>query len=573
MEIQSIVENITINIDGQDIDVPKGINIIEAVKLAGKGKEVPHYCYHPKLSIAGNCRMCMVEMGMPMRDRGTGEAVLDENGVQKIGWMPKPTIACATNASPGMHIRTNSEMVKESRNGVTEFLLINHPLDCPICDQAGECRLQEFSAEHGRGYSRFIEQKNVKPKRTKLGARVTLDDERCILCSRCVRFSKEIAGEDVLGFVDRGTYSTLTCYPGKGLEHNYSLNTVDICPVGALTSTDFRFKMRVWFLKRTNSICTESSIGANTEIWSREGKIYRITPRRNDAVNDTWMTDSGRELFKASESDDRLTHYTIEGVHQTDAETAQAAAELLKAGDVALIGSASSSVEEQFFYRMMADRCGASVSLVNHTGSGDGILLSEERTPNLRGALLNGLITQLPEAELSLLAGEINSGAIKTLVVVNEDVTKLGISSDLLAKVKLVYFGTHANAVSQVANVVCPSLMVYEKDGSFVNQSFRLQKFKAAVPGPRGIQSDITVLEKIVAALGDEKPCALTIDVAWQRIAEQVSAFAELSWRGISDEGVALDPAPFIDLPFVETKNLKFDPVAFKEAQAAATQA
>ena len=573
MEIQSIVENITINIDGQDIDVPKGINIIEAVKLAGKGKEVPHYCYHPKLSIAGNCRMCMVEMGMPMRDRGTGEAVLDENGVQKIGWMPKPTIACATNASPGMHIRTNSEMVKESRNGVTEFLLINHPLDCPICDQAGECRLQEFSAEHGRGYSRFIEQKNVKPKRTKLGARVTLDDERCILCSRCVRFSKEIAGEDVLGFVDRGTYSTLTCYPGKGLEHNYSLNTVDICPVGALTSTDFRFKMRVWFLKRTNSICTESSIGANTEIWSREGKIYRITPRRNDAVNDTWMTDSGRELFKASESDDRLTHYTIEGVHQTDAETAQAAAELLKAGDVVLIGSASSSVEEQFFYRMMADRCGASVSLVNHTGSGDGILLSEERTPNLRGALLNGLITQLPEAELSLLAGEINSGAIKTLVVVNEDVTKLGISSDLLAKVKLVYFGTHANAVSQVANVVCPSLMVYEKDGSFVNQSFRLQKFKAAVPGPRGIQSDITVLEKIVAALGDEKPSALTIDVAWQRIAEQVSAFAELSWRGISDEGVALDPAPFIDLPFVETKNLKFDPVAFKEAQAATTQA
>ena len=573
MEIQSIVENITINIDGQDIDVPKGINIIEAVKIAGKGKEVPHYCYHPKLSIAGNCRMCMVEMGMPMRDRGTGEAVLDENGVQKIGWMPKPTIACATNASPGMHIRTNSEMVKESRNGVTEFLLINHPLDCPICDQAGECRLQEFSAEHGRGYSRFIEQKNVKPKRTKLGARVTLDDERCILCSRCVRFSKEIAGEDVLGFVDRGTYSTLTCYPGKGLEHNYSLNTVDICPVGALTSTDFRFKMRVWFLKRTNSICTESSIGANTEIWSREGKIYRITPRRNDAVNDTWMTDSGRELFKASESDDRLTHYTIEGVHQTDAETAQAAAELLKTGDVALIGSASSSVEEQFFYRMMADRCGASVSLVNHTGSGDGILLSEERTPNLRGALLNGLITQLPEAELSLLAGEINSGAINTLVVVNEDVTKLGISSDLLAKVKLVYFGTHANAVSQVANIVCPSLMVYEKDGSFVNQSFRLQKFKAAVPGPRGIQSDITVLEKIVVALGDEKPSALTIDVAWQRIAEQVSAFAEFSWRGISDEGVALDPAPFIDLPFVETKNLKFDPVAFKEAQAAATQA
>lgn len=573
MEIQSIVENITINIDGQDIDVPKGINIIEAVKLAGKGKEVPHYCYHPKLSIAGNCRMCMVEMGMPMRDRATGEAVLDENGVQKIGWMPKPTIGCATNASPGMHIRTNSEMVKESRNGVTEFLLINHPLDCPICDQAGECKLQEFSAEHGRGYSRFIEQKNVKPKRTKLGSRVTLDDERCILCSRCVRFSKEVAGEDVLGFVDRGTYSTLTCFPGKELEHNYSLNTVDICPVGALTSTDFRFKMRVWFLKRTNSICTESSVGANTEIWSREGKIYRITPRRNDAVNDTWMTDSGRELFKASESDERLTHYTIEGVHKTDAETAQAAADLLKSGDVALVGSANSSVEEQFFYRLIADRCGASVTLVSHTGEGDGLLLSEDRTPNLRGALLNGLITTLPKADLASLAADINSGAVNTLAVVNEDVTKLGLSSELLAKVKIVYFGTHANEVSQVANVVCPSLMVYEKDGSFVNQSFRLQKFKAAVPGPRGVQSDISVLEKIVAILGDEKPSALTIDVAWERIADKMSAFEGLSWRGISDEGVALDPKQFIDLPFVETKNLKFDPVAFKEAQAASTEA
>jgi NADH-quinone oxidoreductase subunit G len=260
-------------------------------------------------------------------------------------------------------------------------------------------------------------------------------------------------------------------------------------------------------------------------------------------------------------------------VHKTDVETAAAAVELLKAGDVALIGSAGSSVEEQFFYRLIADRSSAKVTLVSHTGEGDGILLSEDRTPNLRGALLNGLISKLPEADLTAVATEIDSGAIKTLVVVNEDVTQLGIPSELLAKVKVIYFGTHANAVSQVANVVCPSLMVYEKDGSFVNQSFRLQKFKAAVPGPRGIQSDVTVLEKIVAGLGEEKPVALTMDVAWERIADTMSAFEGLSWRGISDEGVALDPAQFIDLPFVETKNLKFDPVAFKEAQAASTEA
>jgi NADH-quinone oxidoreductase subunit G len=574
MNVKSIVENITINIDGQDVDVPKGINIIEAVKLVGKGKEVPHYCYHPKLSVAGNCRMCMVEMGMPMRDRATGEAILDEHGKQKIGWMPKPTIGCATNAAPGMHIKTSSPMVEESRNGVTEFLLINHPLDCPICDQAGECRLQEFSAEHGRGYSRFIEDKNVKPKRTKLGPRVTLDDERCILCSRCVRFSKEVVDDDVLGFVDRGTYSTLTCYPGKELEHNYSLNTVDICPVGALTSTDFRFKMRVWFLKRTHSICTESSVGANTEIWSREGKIYRITPRRNDAVNDTWMTDSGRALYKEVESEGRLTHYTIEGVHKTADQTAAAAAELLKGGEVAIVGSAYSSVEEQFYYKAIADRTGAAVALVSHYGEGDGILQSEDRTPNLRGALVNGLIETLPDADLSSLARDINTGAVKTLVVVNEDVTQLGISVEALANVKVIYVGTHTNELSKIANIVIPSLAVFEKDGSFINQSFRLQRFKAAVPGPLGVQPDFSVLEKIVAPLGDEKSEGVTIDVVWERIAEQVSQFEnDLRWRSIPEEGLALDPTAFLDLPFVETKNLKYDPVAFKEAHAAPADA
>ena len=574
MKVENVVDYVTINIDGNDVDVPKGTNIIEAVKMVGKGKEVPHYCYHPKLSIAGNCRMCMVEMGMPMRDRGTGEAILDENGVQKIGWMPKPTIGCATNAAPGMHIRTSSDMVKESRNGVTEFLLINHPLDCPICDQAGECRLQEFSAEHGRGYSRFIEDKNVKPKRTKLGSRVTLDDERCILCSRCVRFSKEVAGDDVLGFVDRGTYSTLTCYPGKELSHNYSLNTVDICPVGALTSTDFRFKMRVWFLKRTQSICTESSVGANTETWSREGKIYRITPRRNDAVNDTWMTDSGREIFKAIETGDRLTHYTIDGVHKTSSEAAAAAAELLKVGKVAVVASAHSSVEEQFYCKAIADRSDALTSLVSKYSEGDGILLSEDRTPNLRGALLNGLIQKLPEAHLNQLAKQIETGAVDTLFVVNEDITKLGIASELLKKVKVIFAGIHANQVSEGAAVVIPSLSVFEKDGSFINQGFRLQRFKKAIPGPRGVVSDFMVFEHIAEALADEKIPSGSIDGAWEHIAKGVSQFPEdLRWSTISEEGVDLDPAAFMDLPFVETKNLKFDPAAFKEAQAVTAEA
>ena len=207
------LSTVTIILDGKEVDVPAGINLVEAAAL--HGTEVPHYCYHPQLSVAGNCRMCLVEMGTPMRDRGTGEPVLDENGVQKIGWVPKPVIGCGTNVSPGMHVKTNSSMVTDSREGIMEFLLVNHPLDCPICDQAGECRLQEFATDYGRGYSRYVERKNVKPKRTRLGPRVTLDDERCILCSRCIRFCQEVVDDDVLGFVDRGSFSTLTCFPEK----------------------------------------------------------------------------------------------------------------------------------------------------------------------------------------------------------------------------------------------------------------------------------------------------------------------------------------------------------------------
>ena len=560
MSENGATETVTVNIDGKDYAVPKGTNMIEAVKMAGKGREVPHYCYHPKLSVVGNCRMCMVEIGMPMKDRSTGEAVLDEEGNQKISWMPKPGIACSTQASPGMHVRTDTDLVRDCRNGVTEFLLINHPLDCPICDQAGECTLQEFSAQYGRGYSRFTEEKNVKPKRTRLGPRVMLDDERCILCSRCVRFCQEIVDDDVLGFVDRGTYSTLTCYPGRELANNYSLNTVDICPVGALTSTDFRFKMRVWFLKRTNSICTESSVGANTEVWSREGKIYRVTPRRNDAVNDTWMTDSGRALYKDTESDRRLTQYEIDGVRSMPDAAANAAVELLREGDVALVASARSTVEEQAYQKLLAERTGAGVYWVSHYSEGDGLLLSEDRTPNLRGVLINGLADDLPPPDLSALRPALRSGAVKTLVVVHEDVTELGLSEEDLEGVNVLYFGFFANATSERARVVLPSLMVFEKEGSFINQNFRLQRFAPAIPGPRGVLPDVEIWEKITAPLADGKPATVTMDALWERLAERVGAFAGLGWRAIPELGVDVDPGPLAELPFVETKNLKHDP-------------
>lgn len=558
-----VTDTVTINVDGELAQVPKGVNVIEAMRAVGKEKEIPHYCYHPKLSVVGNCRMCLVEVGNPMRDRQTGEAILEENGEPKIGWAPKPVIGCATNVSEGMHVRTNTPALVDCRNGVTEFLLINHPLDCPICDQAGECRLQEFSAEHGRGYSRFKEEKNVKPKRTRLGPRVTLDDERCILCTRCVRFSQEVVKDDVLGFVDRGTYSTLTCYPGKELSNNYSLNTVDICPVGALTSTDFRFKMRVWFLKRTHSICTESSVGANTEIWSREGKIYRITPRRNDAVNDTWMTDSGRGLFKEFESEERLKSYSVDQIAKSLDDAVVATRALLAAGSVGVIGSAHSSVEEQYLLKKIVKQTGASFEMVQHTGEGDGLLTSEDRTPNLRGALINGLIDDLPERQLGQLKASIEAGEIKTLLVFNEDLEKLGIDfGNLKEPVQVIYFGSLKNSTSERAKVIFPSLSVFEKEGTFVNQNFILQKFKQAIIPPMGLMSDCGVLKAIFSELNNEVVAHVspTMDELWGEIPETVGHLKSVQWSEIPKEGLALDGSAFGELDFVETENLKYKP-------------
>ena len=552
---------VTVNIDGREIAVPKGTNVIEAARLVNV--DVPHYCYHPKLTIVGNCRMCLIEMGMPAVDPATKAPIMDPaTGKQKINWIPRPQIGCGTNVSPGLHVKTTSPMVKDAREGVMEFLLINHPLDCPICDQAGECKLQEHSTGYGRGYSRFIEQKNVTPKRTQLGPRVTLDDERCILCSRCIRFSKEIAKDDVLGFIDRGSYSTLTCFPGKQLSNNYSLNTVDICPVGALTSTDFRFKMRVWFLKQTNSLDTESSVGANTVVWSREGQIYRVTPRRNDEVNDTWMADSGRELFKTLRAADRLTAVKVNGADSGLDIAVNAAADLFKAhaGAIAVVGSARSTVEEQFLTKKLAVALNAPTQLVSRVGQGDKLLISADRNPNVRGALVTGLIAALPAQKLVALAASVDAGKTKVIVSVGEDLAAAGLTAAQLAKVAVVYLGTHANATSAAAKVVLPTLAVFEKNGTLVNQQFRLQKFAKAVPAPAGATDDLIVLAKLAAAAGASVPSDL--GSVWKLLAAEIPQLAPITYANLPETGLLLDATPFAALPFVEGETLHYKPVA-----------
>src|SRR6202049_587982 len=431
-------ELLNVQVDGVWHQFQKGTRVIEACAQAGKF--VPHYCYHPKLSSPGNCRMCLIEMGMP-RLGPDRKPALGPDGKPVISWIPRPQISCAQDIAEGMGVRTDSPLTRECRNGVMEFLLINHPLDCPICDQAGECQLQEYSVEFGTSGSRFLEEKVKKPKRVELGPRVTLDDERCILCSRCIRFMKEVAHDDVLGFASRGSHTYLTAHPGKLLDSNYSLNTVDICPVGALTSTDFRFKMRVWFLKETKSICTSCATGCNTVIGTREDIVYRQTPRENDHVNSCWMCDYGRLNFKYLEAENRLLEPQVRSgnsLASTDWKNAigQAAMQLrqFSGANIAIIASGRMTNEELWLTRKIADFVGARyIDTVPRFGEGDEILLSEDRNPNASGAQLILNLDSAPGANLSRIADGARSGEIRALLALGENPIKFGISTEQLA--------------------------------------------------------------------------------------------------------------------------------------------
>ncbi len=546
-----------VQIDGVWHQFPKGTRVIEACEQAGS--YVPRYCYHKKLSSPGNCRMCLIEMGLPKLgpDR---KPELGADGKPAINWMARPQISCAQDVAEGMGVRTNSPLVKECQQGVMEFLLINHPLDCPICDQAGECRLQEFSVDYGTSQSRFLENKVKKPKNVVLGPRVTLDDERCILCSRCIRFCQEIAKDDVLGFVDRGTYTVLTAHPGKRLENNYSLNTVDICPVGALTSTDFRFKMRVWFLKETKSICTSCATGCNTIIGTREDVIYRQTPRENDAVNSCWMCDYGRLNFDYLQSERRLLEPQIhsgEKLVAADWQTAiaQAALDLkgLSGPEIAIIASGRMTNEELWLTLQLAKTLDVqSIEIVPRTGPGDDILLSEDRNPNTNGARLLGRTSQ-PGAKLPAIADAVKSGRVKALIALGENPMRLGISAEQLETLSaFIVMDILSNAATEHGTVLLPSFAFAEKRGSMINGEGRLQRLNRAVRAPGQARDDWEILRDLIQACSGQNSINSIEDV-FRQMAEAVPRLTGLSLSKIGDLGVQVmeaheSPPPPVDL-------------------------
>ncbi len=534
---------VNVQIDGVWLQFPKGTRVIEACSQAQKF--IPRYCYHAKLSSPGNCRMCMVEMGMPKMtpDR---KPVIGADGKPEIAWIPRPQISCAQDVAEGMGIRTDSPMVKECRQGVMEFLLINHPLDCPICDQAGECRLQEFSVEYGRAESRFLEHKVKKPKSVELGPRVTLDAERCILCTRCIRFMNEVAKDDVLGIVDRGSYNSIACHPDKTLDSNYSLNTVDICPVGALTSTDFRFKMRVWFLKETKTIDVNCGTGANITIGSRENKIYRITPRENNDVNGVWLPDSHRLNFKYVGDERRLTKPMVKG-QAVDWRTAVAiAAEILKSKpseQLWLVASGRATNEELFLAKRLATALDLDKQhdIVPRTGEADGLLIAADRNPNTSGAKLLGLTTPAkPGSRLKKLVDGVRNGAIKIVVTLGEDLTKTGLTEEDLAKLEaIIALDILPNKTTPYATIVLPASAWVEKRGSMINVKGRLQRLNRAVNPPGEARDDWEILRDLIQAVSGSNGLYMIEDV-FKSMASEVKEFAGLSLSKIGDLGLPL---------------------------------
>ena len=549
-------EMLNVQIDGVWMQFAKGTRLIEACSQAGKF--IPRYCYHPKLSAPGNCRMCLIEMGMPKMtpDR---KPVMGADGKPEIAWIPRPQISCAQDVAEGMAIRTDSPMVQECRRGVMEFLLINHPLDCPICDQAGECRLQEFSVEYGSAESRFLDRKVKKPKNVELGPRVTLDAERCVLCSRCIRFMKEVANDDVLGFVDRGSFSTIACHPNRILDSNYSLNTVDICPVGALTNTDFRFKMRVWFLKETKTIDVNDGLGSNITVGARENTIYRITPRENNDVNGVWLPDSHRLNFKYISDPRRLTTPMVKG-QPVDWRTAIGiAAQILKAHSseaTAMLVSARMTNEELFLCRRIIEALGIEKQhdVLPRLGEPDGIMIPADRNPNTTGAKLLGVCGSKPGSRLKRIADGVKNGTIKALICF-EDATKCGISAEDLARCAIIQMDMLPNKTTPFAAVLLPSSGWVEKRGSLINFKGRIQRLNRAVNPPGQARDDWEILRDLWTSVGGGGGLG-TIEDVFKALTAETPALAGLTLSRIGDHGVQVidtaklqEPNPPDDTP------------------------
>ena len=551
----------TLTIDGKSVTVEAGTKVIEAA--ARLGIEVPRYCYHPGLSIAGNCRICMVD-------------------IEKF---PKTQVACNTDCQDGMVVRTDTDRVKETRRHILEFLLVNHPLDCPVCDQAGECWLQDYYMRYGLYDARFYEQKVKKPKAVSIGPTVMLDAERCILCSRCVRFCDEVSKTSELGIINRGDHSEIAVHPDRELDNKYSGNVVDICPVGALTDRDFRFKCRVWYLKKANSVCPGCARGCNIEIHynldrPQHGageRVMRLKPRENQEVNQWWICDTGRYGYKFIDENriekplirdgspgdgsvgDRsvptpgtvrtVPPRTVPGLREAGwEETLGQAIEQIRSAKrpIGVFLSPQLSNEELYLAKkLFRDHLKwQKVFLLspNPEGDQDDLLLRADKNPNSRGAELLGFTHD--SEDLSLFLKECEAGKMEGVVIFGQDLLTIlesRRSQPAFHQLKWsLFIGSNQNLTSESATYVLPSATYAEKNGTFTNFEGRVQKFNQAFEPLGGSRPEWVILQDLANRLGASwnYPSEESI---FNELAQGEREFHGLSYGKIGNQGYLIN--------------------------------
>jgi NADH-quinone oxidoreductase subunit G len=459
---------VTCTIDGREVVAKPGTSVIEAAK--GVGVEIPYYCYHKRLSIAANCRMCLVEMS-----NAPGGKL-----------MP----ACQMPVAEGIAVKTDTPRVKDQQRATLEFLLLNHPVDCAICDQAGECKLQDYYMAYDQKPSRLDVPKVQKGKRVQLGPLVVLDEERCILCTRCVRFMREVAKQPQLGVAQRGNESYIATFPGQPLDSKYAGNTVDICPVGALTSTDFRFRGRVWFMSSARSICTGCARGCNTFLDYLKDTAYRYRPRENDAVNQEWMCDDGRVSYKYLNHGRVLVAREGRGAHARDGSVqvvAQGAAAALKQhatdGTLAALFSPLASLEDLLVAALVASE-GLGLAEVYVGGRPDGwqddLLKRADENPNRKGLGIVANAFGLVARPFGELVKAIDAGRVKAVWAVGAEIPDDGAVASFRKLAAFACQAYNAEPLAREATALLPAAPCSESDGTFVNFEGRAQRFELA---------------------------------------------------------------------------------------------
>ncbi|MBK6916238.1 MAG: (2Fe-2S)-binding protein [Deltaproteobacteria bacterium] len=469
---------VTMTIDGETVTVRKGTNVLEAAKLLGK--DICHFCYHPGLSIAASCRQCLVEV--------------EKN--------PKLQPSCQQIVGDGMVVHTQSEVVLEARRALLEFTLKNHPIDCPICDKAGECTLQRHYMDHDHQLTRVDVAKIRKPKHKDIGREIVLDAERCILCSRCIRFCEEIPGTGELTMTNRGDHEILDIAPGHRLDNAYSMNVVDICPVGALTAKDFRFAIRAWELRATPTTCTGCATGCAIELHTKHEHAHRIVPRFDEHVNGHWMCDEGRYTYHALDAEQRIRHARVDGDEVSLGHAIATVAKRLRGPGkkIAAVFSGTATCEANGALAELAELLGADRFVVGRPpGKTDALLRDADKNPNLRGAIAAAGNAR-HEGELGL---ELAGRAYDAVLFVDATLELSEVVRKALGSITSVCMADRASNLAQACAIVLPATSWAESLGGIINRQGRLRVLQPAwrPEGDRREAADL--IRDIALALGE----------------------------------------------------------------------